>query len=606
MEPVEVKRNSVIRAAKSITYRYPALTVAIISVAVPIIAGFTIGGSLEELYRRPYYLGIASTLAVIVASLVWMFRETLSPSIQTTWIQIRRIDPMWLLVLVAIIMRHTLLQFLPPDFAAFEEVQQGRMAYNIANLGEALTFHMLFTNALSAIGFALFGQDLVGLRTAFEIANSIAILLVAIGLRRLKVGWIGTLAAVFIMATVRWAVIAAGFAEESFGPTVLVALLLVSLIYSDTSIRNNGFWAAIAGLTAGLLFYAYVPWTFLVPLPVAFWFFRAWFAKTRAERVRTTHMSLWYIAVFSIVCAPLISQFIFDIRATHLGDRFLAHDVVERTTGVDVYEYLKQWLGDTVDNIAVVLGAETQRGSTLFRASHESMIPMIVGIAFGAGVLNALLRPRSILIFHLGVTVFVFSILIAVPSDRFFLGRLTPMLPILILTTGVLFDQLINTLDGNLWHRLPNIKVIVTVFVVIAIVVNVLGVLRMADDESTLKEYLNNNYIVCKPIGEQPFKFKKVVTVSEANCEFNDEIWVYRDTDFEAENSDKLPAPHEIEPGTLLVVGNRDGLPDEAISQITELADVTGNAETVLMFETLLERVGTVTFCHQCERLTDQ
>ena len=597
---------SPVKTVKSAGYRYPALTVAIVSVVVPVISGLMTGNTLEDYYQRPYYLGIGLTLTLLISLLVWMFRDTLSPSIRETWRQIRRIDPMWLLVLVALVMRHALLQFVPPDFAAFEEVNQGGFAYSIVNLGEPLTFHMWFTNALGAIGFVLFGQDLEGLRTGFEIANSIAILLVAIGLRRLKLGWMATLAAVFIMATMRWAVVAAGFAEESFGPTVLVALLLVALIYSDTSIRNGGFWAAIAGLTAGLLFYAYVPWTFLVPLPVAFWFFRAWFSKTRSERVRTVHMSLWYIAFFAIITAPLISQFIFDIRTTHLGDRFLAHDVADRTAGVDSYEYLKQWFGDAVNYIAVILGTETQRGSTLFRASHESMVPMVVGIAFGAGILNALLHPRSILIFLLAATVLVFPLLIAVPSDRFFVGRLTPMLPILALTTGLLFDRMINTLDGNLWHRLPNIKVIVAIFIVITVSVNIFGVLRMSEDESTLMEYVNNNYVICKPIGEQPFEFKKVVTVSNARCELNDEIWLYRNTDFEAENPEYLPASNEIEPGTLLVIGDYRGLPNEVVAEFTQLAEVTGNADTLLTFKTMLDRVGTVTFCHQCERLTDR
>ena len=408
MESTEADRNSVFKTAKSAGYRYPALTVAIVSVVVPVIAGLMIGDTLEDYYRRPYYSGIGLTLALLVTLLVWMFRETLSPSMRATWIQIRRIDPMWLLVLVAIVMRHALLQFVPPDFAAFEEVQQGKVAYDIVGLGENLTFHFLFTNALAAIGFVLFGQNLEGLRTAFEIANSIAILLVAIGLRRLNVGWTGTLATVFIMATTRWAVVTAGHAEEAFGPTILVALLIVSMIYSDTSRKNGGFWASIAGLASGLLLYGYTPFVFLTILAVSFWVFRSWFSETRTERIRSVQNSIWYVATFALISAPLISQSIFDPRETHFVGGIFHNDIPVRIFGDDWFVHSKQWFSDTLSYLGVILGAETQRGVTLFRANHEAMIPMIVGIAFVAGILNALLRPRSLLIFYLAVTVLVF------------------------------------------------------------------------------------------------------------------------------------------------------------------------------------------------------
>ena len=606
MEQIAKPRGSAAKLLKSIAYRYPAVAVAVACISVPILVGATFGRSLEDFYQRPYYVGITTTLAILVVSLIFMHRDTLVPSMLATWRQIRLIDPNWLFVLIAIALRHVFLEFLPPDFAAFEEINQGKFAYAIVNLGEPLTFHMWFTNALGAISFALVGQDLDSLRTAFEFANSLAILLVAISLRRLNVGWTGTLVAVFIMATTRWAVVAAGFAEESFGPTLLVALLVMSLIYSDTSRRNSRFWAAIAGIVSALLFYEYVPYTFLVPLPAAFWLFRALFAKRHGERIQIVQMSLWYIAAFALTSAPLLSQFIFDIRATHLGDRFFAHDVAERSQGVLWSEYAQQWFGDTMSYISVILGTENQRGSTLFRASGESMIPLIVGIIFGLGLLDAIRRPQSMLIFIFAITVLGFSTLIAIPSDRFFLGRLTPMLPILIITSGVMLDRLANYLTEHSWKRLPRVGVLATILVGVILWVNFVGIVRMSEDESTLNEYVNNNYVVCKPIGEQPFVFEKVITVADAQCSFNDEIWLYRETTFEAENMPDIPTAEEIRPGTLIVVGNTRGLSENMKARISDLARATGSSDTLLEFKTMLDRTGAVTFCHQCGTRFDQ
>ena len=135
--------------------------------------------------------------------------------------------------------------------------------------------------------------------------------------------------------------------------------------------------------------------------------------------------------------------------------------------------------------------------------------------------------------------------------------------------------------------------------------INFIGVTRMSENESTLIEYTNNNYIVCKSIGEQPYNFDRVITVSNVNCGFGDEVWLYPDRHFEPFNRRDLPNSEGISPGTLVLVGNNHGLTIADADRARELARSTGNSDSMRETKTLLGRTGTISFCHRCETRTE-
>ena len=365
-----------------------AYALVVVCGAVPLIVGLTVGGVFTDFYRRPYYSGVIVVIAFAICALGYLNRATLWPALKLANEQVRTLHPNWLVVIGAIGLRYVFLMFMPPDFAAFEEVNQGRFAWNIVYAGEELTFHQLFTNGISALSLSYLGNELHHLRAGYEFAGALSILLLAIGLRRLNVGWTATLVAVFIMATMRWAVIAGGFAEEAFGGLFLATLLLVGLILSDTSRKNYAFWAGIVGLASGLLLYEYVPFFVLAPVPVAYWFLRVFFANRRSERRRVLLRSFWFIAVFTFMAAPLLSQLIYDPINTHPGDTMFRHRIVERGTERFSPEYFQQWGTDAVDYVSVAFGLDVKRPSALFRASDDSVVPLMIGVMFAVAVVG--------------------------------------------------------------------------------------------------------------------------------------------------------------------------------------------------------------------------
>ena len=586
---------------RSLAYRYPAFLVLVVCGGVPLLIGLTIGGVFNEFYRRPYYSGVALVVAFVVVGLVFLNRGTLLPALKLATEKVGSLHLNWLLVLVAIGLRYVLLQFLPPDFAAFEEVNQGRFAWRIVYVGDPLTFHQLFTNALSALGFSYVGTDLAGLRAGYEFAGALSILLVAIGLRRLNIGWTATLVVVFTVATMRWAVVTGGFAEESFGGLLLTTLLLVGLIFSDTSRKNYAFWAGIVGLASGFLLYEYVPYFVLAPMPVAYWFLRAYFSKRPAERRRVVLRSVWFIAVFTVIAAPLLSQLIYDTVNTHPGDTMFRHRIVERGTERFSAEYFTQWATDAVDYASVTFGMDVRRPSALFRSGDDAMVPMVLGVMFAMAVLDALRRPRALFPFFLAFLFGAYCVFMAIPSDRFYAGRMTSLIPILAILSGIMLDRLVAYVREKRPAYATSVNLVAAGFIVVVVWVNFVGARDMAENVGTLIEYTNTNYVVCKTIGEEPYGFDRVITVANVRCGHGDEVWLYPELEFEAANQEDLPTVAELTPGTLVVVGNNRGLDVIAKDAAIQLARDAGSAGTIRETLTLLDRTGTVSFCYRCD-----
>ncbi len=600
MERRDTRFETPLKGIRSLAYRYPAYALVVVCGAVPLLVGLTIGGVFTEFYRRPYYSGIVVVIALAIGALVYLNRATLWPALKLANEQVRMLHPNWLLVIAAIGLRYLFLLFLPPDFAAFEEVNQGRFAWNIVYAGDKLTFHQIFTNGISALSLSYLGNELHHLRASYEFAGALSILLVAIGLRRLNLSWTATLVVVFTMATMRWAVIAGGFAEESFGGLFLATLLFVGLILSDTSRKNYAFWAGIVGLASGLLLYEYVPFFVLAPVPVAYWFIRAYFSNRATERRRVVLRSLWFIALFTFMAAPLLSQLIYDPIKTHPGDTMFRHRIVERGTERFSTEYFQQWATDAADYMSVAFGLDVKRPSKLFRASDDSVVPLIIGVMFAVAVLDALRRPRAVYPFFLALFFVLYCVVIAIPSDRFYVGRMTSLIPVLVILSGIMLARMVSYFLRQRPKNERMISLFAIGFAAVVVWVNFSGTTHMARDEGTLVEYTNNKYAVCRSIGVQPYSFEKVITVSNVHCSFGDEVWLYPELEFEAVNQDSMPTLEELTPGTLVLVGDNRGLDGELINATIALANAAGSESTLRETKTMLDRTGTVSFCYRC------
>ena len=590
---------------RSVVYRYPAFALVVICAAVPLTVGLTIGRAFEDFYRRPHYTGVGLILLATIVLIAYLNRSNLRPSALQIPERIPNIDPNWVFVLIAIAVRYGFLQLLPPDFAGFEEMQQGKIANDIMVLDSHLSFHFLFSNALSAIGLAYLGSELAHLRWAYEIAGSLSILFMAICLRRLGVGWTATLVVIFTMASLRWAVLVGGLAEESFGPSVLMALIVLLWVTSDASKSNRYFWAGLCGVVAGMMMYEYSSFVFFAPLPGIYWLIRTRTESRAAERRASMIKGIWFVSAYAVVAAPLISQFVYEPELTHVGDGIFRHNVYDPRFEDGFTTQIQESGRELTGYLSFIFGLTSDLSSSLFRPDGDSVVPLVIGLVFFVGFIDALRRPKEVFPFFLAVCMIGFLVIISFGTNRYYEARLTPLLPILVLLTGLMLQRVVTYVRAQRWQSIVRVDVIATVAIVIIIWVNFTDTVLMSKDEASLIEYSNNNYAVCKSIAEQPYTFDKVVTVANVRCGFSDEIWLYPDRQFDPFNQPELPLPEEIDPGTLVLIGNNHGLAADMATQARELARATGNSDTMQETKTLLGRTGTISFCHLCGTRTE-
>ncbi len=596
---------SPVKTVKSVVYRYPALASGIFWILVPLAFGIFIGRFLEGIYQRPNYTGIGLVLVILVAAIAWFNRSTLSPSIQQIPDQIRNIDGNWLFVAAAIGLRFAMLQIVPPDFPGFEEMQQGKIANDIVQNDAALSFHFLFSNVLSTIGFAYSGNELDDLRLGYELAGAASILLVAICLRRLKVEWAATILTVFMLASLSWAVIVGGIAEESFGPGILLTLMILLIVMADTSARNRYFWAGLGGITAGMLMYEYTPFVFFIPIAPIYWLVSARIGRRFPDRRFALVKGLWFIAAMSVVAAPLITQFIFEPEVTHVGDAFLRHNVYDTSSDTGILGDVEKIQHHFTSYTSTIFGIKSDMSSPYFRPSDGSVVPLVVGLIFLSGVLSALYKPKELLPFILAISVPVFLILISATSFTYYEARLTPLVPILTLLSGLAINQAIPFVKSKRLMDARYIPISIAVITIVVVSINFVGSTRLSLDEKSLIEYTNNNYTVCRSIAEQPYVFDQLLVVGPVACGFGDEIWLYPDREFLAERTEHLPDSSQIAPRTLFVAGNNRGVSVETYDRVRQMAIALSSEHTILEFPTLLNRTAAVTFCHKCQPSTD-
>ena len=592
---------SIVKTFKSVVLRYPALASGIGWIVIPLVFGLLIGNSLEGIYERPQYTGIGFVLVLLVAAIAWINRSTLRPAIQQIPHQIRNINGNWVFVAAAVGLRFAMLQIVPPEFPGFEEMQQGKIAHDIVNNEAALSFHFLFSNVLSTVGFTFSGNELEDLRLGYQLAGAASIVLLAICLRRLKVEWDATLVAVFVFASLRWAVIIGGLAEESFGPSILLMLLILLVVMTETSRRNQYFWAGLGGVAAGMLIYEYTPFVFFLSIPPIYWLISASIGRRFAVRCSALIKSLWFVVAMSVVAAPLVAQFIFEPEITHVGDSFLRHNVYETSSETGILGDVGKMQTHFTSYMSAIFGIKSEMSSPYFRTTDGSVVPLIVGLIFIGAVLSALNNPKQLLPFILAISIPAFLLLISATSLTYYEARLTPLVPILALLSGLALNQAIPFVKSQ---RLVDARVVtigIAVLTIAIVSVNFVGSARLSIDEKSLIEYTNNNYTVCRSVAEQPYEFDQLIVIGNSACGFGDEIWLYPDRNFATERMDNIPDSSEISTGTLVVAGNNHGLSVITYEDVRQLAIELGSDNTTVEFATLLNRTAAFTFCYRCQ-----
>ena len=85
----------------------------------------------------------------------------------------------------------------------------------------------------------------------------------------------------------------------------------------------------------------------------------------------------------------------------------------------------------------------------------------------------------------------------------------------------------------------------------------------MSSNEAVLREYQNNQYVVCLTIAEErrEFEFSHIHLYADGDCNKGDDLWLYPDMSADIYHAQVMPQAGELEPGTLVVLETRTETP---------------------------------------------
>ena len=250
----------------------------------------------------PWWVG---ALAVLVLA-AWLADRGVARDDRVRW---TRTDGWAVLVVCAVAAVYRLWaigRYPPPALFGFEEFQTGGLAYGILQDWWDVPLEFPLTNLLPALSFRVCGLSSSALRLPFILSSIVAPLFLYLALRRVvqrPAAWAGAM----LLATNRWAALAARFADEIFLPIAFVALAawLFVRVLQD---RRRALSAVAFALVSSDFFYAYSGYR---ALPFIAFAGAAWLALWRYRRRRAGAAPLracaLVLAVWAATLSPAVS-----------------------------------------------------------------------------------------------------------------------------------------------------------------------------------------------------------------------------------------------------------------------------------------------------------
>ena len=574
-------------------------------IAFPVLFILIFGDELAGVYKRP--LGLALAYAAIAAVVIAINWESIQSAIRPRFRSALSLHWGWALVAFAVALRIFLFEFLPPAVPInIEEIQLGRESILVV-LGHDLVVPYRFSILMGAAGFQVADNTLDGLRLVYKLAGCLSIVVIAASLRRLAVGWPATLLAVFTMSSLSLFVVGSGVAYENFSAFFFEAMLLYCAIGAATSRTNSQVWAAFAGMFGGILLHEWVSYLPLVALPLFFWLARAVFTKnTECRRVALRSGSA-YVVVLTLTGAPALLELVTNPSNSILLNPLFRHAWEREATSPDTASYLRNSGVLAWSYINAMFGQNAPLVSAQFRLDSGGVIPLIPGILFALSTMYALVGWAGMFARTAAVVIVVMFIGAGFLANNFLVERVATALPILILLSGVCVDSVVRRLQSGDATSNPlrkNPLVYSTLLTGVIVLVNVIGTVRMSSDEAVLREYQNNQYVVCLKIAEErrEFEFSYIHLYADGGCNRGDDLWLYPDMTADIHYAQSLPRAGELEPGTLVVLGDVHGLDEGRLGELTSLAWQTGSSHTLRTGDNLMGDVATMSFCYKCGR----
>ena len=575
-------------------------------VILPLLFALVFGDELSRVYRRVPTLALSFTF--IGAALIAINWEHIRSSVYQQMPFVPRLHWGWAMVGLAVVLRHALLQFLPPDIPINgEEIQMGGDSMLIV-LGADLPVSYRFTVIMGTIGFELTDNSLDALRVVFRLAGSLSIVVLALTLRRLSIGWPATLLAVFTMSSLSLLVVGGGVAYENFSGIIFEVLLLYCVVGATTSRDNALVWAGFAGLFGGVLMHEFDSFKAIVILPPLFWFVRSVLTEEPECRRSALRSGGMYIILLTLTGAAAFADLVNNPTTSSLVDGLRRHSLERDSSSPDAIHYLQNSGKLAWNYTQALFGQNPQLAPAAFRIGDGGVVPLVPGMLFVLSILYALIGKAGLFSRIAALVVLLMLATVGFLANNFTLERIIPALPILVLLSGIGVDSVVKGLtgvEGTSDSIRKNPLVYSTALTALIVVVNVMGVVKMSSTESVLREYQNHQYFVCLTIAEErrEFEFERVLLFSDGDCNKGDDLWLYPDMSAEIHRVDTMPTDAELEAATLVVVGRVHGLSESSLANAAQLAWRTKSSHTLRSRDNLLGDVVTMSFCNRCDKV---
>lgn len=594
----------------------PQMTAAmggpIVRDVVPLLLVFAAGG-LAVCWGDADNHGLIVQGVCIAAALLWLASRPCPP---TEGVR-RRPEIIGIIIVsvAAVLLRVYLIRYLPPpNQTGFEELQTGGIAHRILFDG-GLPLEFRFTNLAAALGFLVGGESLPALRAPFIGLGLAALVLLASSLRHLGVGWAATTATCVTAASLRWLVIA-NVADELFASLWITAAIGWCLVRSERKPEQIERWAALAGVLAGMLMFEYTSYRVMILLAMGWFSWRTLRPVSIHPRLHARPLVAFVVAA-AVMSAPMLADVARHPRGTIFFEAFRRHGGERRHI----------FSGKTLDhakNYTKALAGGLSSANSFLAPHDEPIVPPLVGIlVLGSAVAAAASRRRPILGAFVATVVGTIAAA-SLTANNAAIGRISPLLPLLLLLLGAFFDDIEKLftriwgrvltprdLSGNalalrlgtpqstlLWKMMPATALAslgppfacFAPLALFAVVLNVGSIHRMASDRRVMLEYCNDDYATAYWLGEKSHPGQVVFVITpdtgQGWLQDTDMIWLYARKNVTIHGYGQWPSPQTLSAGALVVVGVRGrSLSETELQALKKLAAATGASGRVDIYK---------------------
>ena len=576
---------------------------------LPTLAALIFGSQVHRAYQQwPVF---AFALALIPASAIYSNRRAALAAIRSMWPPPLYVHWGWAMVGLAVVLRLALHGLLPLDRPIFEEIETGKNAYDLVALGYDLQLEFRFTNIMGALGF-LFGDfGLQSLRLFFQLSGALSVLVMALTLRRMRVGWPVTLLVVFTMASLRYLVVSNGTAHEILAGTLFEMLLLYCLVGNFTSENRKMTWAALAGLFAGILMYEHISYKPVILMAPAWWLWQALNSKDTAGRTAALRSGATFFACLSLVALPTI----YDIASGPAGSQNLSGlftNVRDANFGVSSEEpfalvpYLKEIAYEAFQYCKLIFGWQDAWSDSIHKVPGNTVVLPLAGALFLVGFCYTTLRPAFAGLTVIAALAIVATIMtLTVLSSYFNPSRIIGAFPLLLIMAALTLEPLYRTLSSTRLSLPGNPAIWIGLLAIAITLGNVQSVKAMSSHPATIATYNQGKYNVCRIIPKEDREYRQVIVHADgAVCRPDHERWLFPEVPTERmAQVAQLPAPDQVSAGALVITGTADhgGIIGAEIENFLHLATSLSSVHTLQVETNTLGNVSAMTFCYRCD-----